>query len=359
MLPPDSPWRNFDWLLFIPVLGLAGASLGLLYSAGDQSAGLVVGQAVRFGIALTVFFTVAAIPPAFLVRMAPYCYAATLAALCLVLILNEETMGAQRWLPLGPFTLQPSELMKPVLLVTLAAFLHRCPYPLNPSSLVSSLLLIALPAGLIAIEPDLGTALLITVSGLVTVFLAGASRRLFLGLGALAAVSLPGIWALLHDYQQRRLISFFDPNANPYAGGYQLIQSQIAIGSGGLTGKGWLNGTQAHLAFLPERHTDFVFAVLSEEFGLLGGITLIAVYLLLTYRGLVIARRSRELYNRLTAAGLATAFFLYAFTNIGMTAGLLPVVGVPLPLVSFGGSALVSLMAGLGLLMGISLRLGL
>jgi rod shape determining protein RodA len=358
MLHPDSPWRRFDWPFFLPILGLATLSFIVLYSAGDEDPGLVLGQAARFGVALAVFFVAAAIPPRVLALLAPYAYAATLAMLVLVPLVGAEGMGAQRWLAVGPLTIQPSELMKLVLPLTLAAFLSHQDYPPRPAVLFTSLVLIGLPAGLVADQPDLGTAVLITASGLVILFLAGASLRLFVALGALVLASLPAIWYMLHDYQRQRLVGFLNPSADPYGAGYHITQSKIAIGSGGFTGKGWLEGTQAQLDFLPERHTDFIFAVLSEEFGMLGALVLLALYLLLTLRGLTIAFRSREMYSRLVAAGLSTVFFFYVVINMGMTTGLLPVVGVPLPLVSFGGSSLVALLAGLGLVMGISMRRG-
>jgi len=358
LLPIDSPWRRFDWSYFLPILGLAVVSLTVLYSAGDQDIDLVVGQAIRFGIALAAFFVAAAIPPRFLALTSPYLYLAVLAMLILVPLVGESGMGAQRWLAVGPLTVQPSELMKLVLPLTMAAFLSHQDYPPSPGVLVTSLVLIGIPTALVLIQPDLGTSVLIAASGLVILFLAGAPWRLFLGLGGLLLASLPVAWSQLHDYQRRRVLGFLNPEADPYGAGYHITQSKIAIGSGGLTGKGWLNGTQAQLDFLPERHTDFIFPVLSEEFGLLGGALLLGLYLALTYRGLVIAFRSREMYNRLVAAGLSTVFFLYVVINIGMTSGLLPVVGVPLPLVSYGGSSLVALLTGLGLVMGISMRRG-
>lgn len=358
MLHPDSPWRRFDWSFFLPILGLGVFSLILLYSAGDEDPTLVLGQLARFGVALAVFFVVAAIPPRVLALLAPYAYGLTLLMLALVPLVGAEGMGAQRWLAIGPLTIQPSELMKLALPLTLASFLSHQDYPPNSLVLLTCLALIAIPAGLVVIQPDLGTAVLIGVSGLVILFLAGTPMRLFVGLGTLALVSLPILWNKLEEYQQRRLVGFFDPSSDPQGAGYQITQSKIAIGSGGFTGKGWLEGTQSRLEFLPERHTDFIFAVLSEELGMLGGLVLLALYLFLTFRGLTIAFRSREIYSRLVAAGISTMFFLYVVINIGMTTALLPVVGVPLPLVSFGGSSLVALLAGLGIVMGISMRRG-
>ncbi len=358
LLPPSRVWRQFDWSFFLPILGLTLISLTVLYSAGDQDLALVLGQAARFGIALGVFFLAAAISPRLLANLAPFLYAATLLLLLLVPMIGAEGMGAQRWLALGPLTLQPSELMKLVLPLTLAAFLSHQEYPPNAVVLITSLALIGIPATLVALQPDLGTAVLIGASGIVILFLAGAPLRLFVAMVLISLAALPAGWSSLLDYQRQRLLGFLNPEADPYGAGYHITQSKIAIGSGGLTGKGWLNGTQAQLDFLPERHTDFIFAVLSEEFGLIGGLVLLALYLILTYRGLVIAFRSQEMYNRLVAGGLSTVFFLYVVINMGMTTGLLPVVGVPLPLVSYGGSSLVSLMAGLGLVMGISMRRG-
>ncbi|MFA9462116.1 rod shape-determining protein RodA [Thiohalorhabdus methylotrophus] len=357
-LSPDSIWRRFDWPYFLPILGLATVSLIVLYSAGEQDPGLVIGQALRFGVAFLVFFLVAAIPPRLLSLLAPYFYVGVLLLLVLVPFVGTTGMGAQRWIVVGPLTLQPSELAKLVLPMTLAAFLSHQDYPPSPGVLISSLVLIALPTGLIMIQPDLGTSVLIAASGLVILFLAGTPWWFFASLGTLALAAMVPAWHMLHDYQRQRLLGFLNPEADPYGAGYHITQSKIAIGSGGLTGKGWLNGTQAQLDFLPERHTDFIFAVLSEEFGLIGGLVLLTLYLVLTLRGLVIAFRSREMYNRLVAAGISTMFFFYVVINIGMTSGLLPVVGVPLPLVSYGGSSLVALLAGLGLVMGISMRRG-
>ena len=358
MLHPDSPWRRFDWPFFLPILGLAAVSFIVLYSAGDEDPSLVLGQAARFGVALAVFFVAAAIPPRVLALLAPYAYAVTLIMLILVPLVGSAGMGAQRWLVLGPLTIQPSELMKLVLPLTLAAFLSHQDYPPKPSVLLASLALIAVPSALVADQPDLGTAVLIGASGLVILFLAGAPMRLFVALGSLALASLYPLWHLLEDYQRRRVVGFLNPSADPYGAGYHITQSKIAIGSGGFTGKGWLEGTQAQLDFLPERHTDFIFAVMSEELGMLGALVLLGLYLVLTFRGLSIAFRSRDMYSRLVAAGISTVFFFYVVINIGMTTGLLPVVGVPLPLVSFGGSSLVALLAGLGLVMGISMRRG-
>lgn len=357
-LPPDSIWRRFDWAFFLPILGLALLSFTVLYSAGDQDPGLVLGQAFRFGVALAVFFTMAILPPRFFALTAPYLYLVTLGMLVLVLVVGESGMGARRWLEVGPLTVQPSEIMKLVLPLTLAAFFSHQDYPPDRWVLTVALILIGLPAGLVAIEPDLGTAILIAASGFVVLFLAGAPLRLFTALGIAGLASLPAGWYFLQDYQRQRVVGFLYPGSDPLGAGYHITQSKIAIGSGGLTGKGWLNGTQSQLDFLPERHTDFIFAVLSEEFGMAGAAVLLTLYLLIVGRGLVVAFRSREMYNRLVASGLVTTFFLYVVINIGMTTGLLPVVGVPLPLISFGGSSLVALLASLGLVMGVSMRRG-
>ncbi|MEF8793636.1 rod shape-determining protein RodA [Thiohalorhabdus sp.] len=358
MLHPDSPWRRFDWPFFLPILGLAAVSFIVLYSAGEQDPGLVLGQAARFGIGLGAFFMAAAIPPRVLGLLAPYAYAVTLGMLGLVPLVGSESMGAQRWLELGPWSIQPSEIMKLVLPLTLAAFLSHQDYPPRATVQITALILIAVPMALVANQPDLGTAVLIGASGGIILFLAGAPMRLFVTLGTLAAASLPTLWFMLHDYQRRRLIGFFNPSADPQGAGYHITQSQIAIGSGGFTGKGWLEGTQSQLEFLPERHTDFIFAVMSEEFGLLGAMVLLGLYLILVFRGMTIASRSREMYPRLVAGGLSSVFFFYVVINISMTTGLLPVVGVPLPLVSFGGSSLMALLTGLGFVMGIAMRRG-
>ncbi|MFP4615320.1 MAG: rod shape-determining protein RodA [Thiohalorhabdus sp.] len=358
LLSADSPWRRFDWPFFLPILGLAIISLVVLYSAGEQDAGLVLGQAARMSIALGAFFLAAAVPPRLYALLAPYLYAGTLLLLVLVPFIGSSGMGAQRWIELGPITIQPSEIIKLVLPMALAAFLSHQEYPPKPTVLATCLAMILLPTGLVMMQPDLGTAVLIGASGLVILFLSGAHWGYFAGLGGLVLAALPSAWYMLHDYQRQRVLGFLNPEADPHGTGYHIIQSKIAIGSGGMTGKGWLNGTQAQLDFLPERHTDFIFAVMSEEFGLIGGVALLSLYLLLTMRGLVIAFRSRDIYSRLVASGLSTIFFFYVVINISMTTGLLPVVGVPLPLVSYGGSSLLALMGGLGLVMGISMRRG-
>ncbi|KPV40653.1 rod shape-determining protein RodA [Thiohalorhabdus denitrificans] len=358
LLSPDSPWRRFDWPYFLPILGLAIISLIVLYSAGERDAGLVLGQSARMSIAFGAFFLAAAIPPRLFALLAPYLYAGTLLLLVLVPLIGSSGMGAQRWIELGPVTIQPSEIMKLVLPMALAAFLSHQDYPPKPTVLAACLAIILLPTGLVMMQPDLGTSVLIGASGLVILFLAGAHWGYFAGLAALVLAALPPAWYMLHDYQRQRVLGFLNPEADPHGSGYHIIQSKIAIGSGGMTGKGWLNGTQAQLDFLPERHTDFIFAVLSEEFGLIGGVALLSLYLLLTMRGLVIAFRSRDIYSRLVAGGISTIFFFYVVINIGMTTGLMPVVGVPLPLVSFGGSSLLALLGGLGLVMGVSMRRG-
>jgi rod shape determining protein RodA len=358
LIHPDSIWRRFDWILFLPIMGLVIISLAGLYSAGDQSPHLVMGQLWRFAVALAIFLGLAATPPNVVALAAPVMYVAGIAALALVLVVGEAHGGAQRWLPLGPLSLQPSEPMKLILPLTLAAFFSRQEFPYSLVTVGLALVLIAVPVGLVVVEPDLGTAVLLALSGGVLLFLAGIAIRVFLGLAVLGITAAPLIWANLQDYQKSRIWSFLNPQSDPYGAGYHVTQSQIAIGSGGLTGKGWLNGTQAQLDFLPERHTDFIFAVLAEEFGLIGSLLLLALFLAIAGRGLIIAHRSRDTYMGLVAGGLSTMFFLYMVINIGMTTGLLPVVGVPLPLVSFGGSSLVSLMASLGMVMAVALRQG-
>jgi len=258
--------------------------------------------------------------------------------------------GAQRWLDVGLFRFQPSEIMKISVPMMVAWFMHERTLPPTFTHLLVLMLIMCVPTLLIARQPDLGTAILVMASGGLTVLLAGLSLKLILGLGVIALGSIPVLWNYMLDYQRARVLTFLNPESDPLGAGYNIIQSKIALGSGGLFGKGWLNGTQAHLEFLPERSTDFIFAVMGEEFGLLGLLLLLGLYLLLVGRGLYIAAQAQDTFTRLLAGGLSLTFFVYVFVNTGMVCGLLPVVGVPLPLVSAGGTSMVTLMAGFGIL---------
>jgi rod shape determining protein RodA len=288
---------------------------------------------------------------------APFLYGLGLLLLIAVAVAGDVAMGAQRWLDLGFIRFQPSEIMKIAVPLCCAWYLHDRPLPPDFTTLVIVALIVLVPTLLIAEQPDLGTALLVAAGGGLVILLAGLQLRYILGLGAVIAAAIPVVWKfLLHDYQRQRVLTFLNPQNDPLGAGYHTIQSQIAIGSGGIFGKGFMNGSQAQLEFLPERSTDFIFAVIGEEWGLVGCIVLMALYLLIIGRGLFIATQAQDTFTRLTAGSLALLFSVYAFVNSGMVAGLLPVVGVPLPLVSYGGTSLVTLMAGFGILMAVHSR---
>ena len=280
----------------------------------------------------------------------PWIFCVTLVLLGLVMVNGVMGGGAQRWLDLGIFRFQPSEIMKISVPMMVAWFLHERTLPPTFGQVLVLLLIFCVPAFLIARQPDLGTALLVMASGGLTVILAGLSLRLIAILGVFALSAIPILWHYMLDYQRSRVVAFLNPESDPLGAGYNIIQSKIALGSGGLFGKGWLNGTQAHLEFLPERSTDFIFAVMGEELGLLGLLVLLGLYLLLVGRGLYIAAQAQDTFTRLLAGGLSLTFFVYVFVNAGMVCGLLPIVGVPLPLVSAGGTSMVTLMAGFGIL---------
>jgi rod shape determining protein RodA len=360
-LPASEPARHrgllarihLDLPLLTGLLLLSGYGLVILYSATGQDLHQVEKQALRLLIAFGAMFFLAQIPPQTLRRWSPWLYAIGVALLLAVLVMGVMGKGAQRWLDLGFMRFQPSELVKLAAPMMLAWFLSSKPLPPNWKQIFFSLILLAVPVLLIAKQPDLGTAILVASSGLFVLFLAGISWRLIIGLGLLAAATAPAIWYLMHDYQRRRVLTFLNPESDPLGSGYHIIQSKIAIGSGGIYGKGWLNGTQSQLEFLPERHTDFIFAVLGEEFGLIGILVLLAIFLFIILRGLYMASQAQDSYSRLLAGALVLVFFVYLFVNMGMVSGILPVVGVPLPLISYGGTSLVTLMAGFGMLMSI------
>ena len=337
-------------LLVITVIGVA-----VLYSAVGQRAVLLQAQLIRLGVAFAALVVVAQIPPAMLRRWTPLAYLGGLVLLVLVLLVGDTGHGAQRWLDVG-IRFQPSEIMKLAVPMLAAWYLHTEPLP--PSLRTTGVLaaVIAVPTVLIAIQPDLGTAILIAAAGALVLLLAGLSVRVILVAVALLAAALPVIWENMHAYQQQRVLTMLDPSSDPLGAGYNIIQSKIAIGSGGLFGRGWTSGTQGTLGFLPERATDFIFAVLAEEFGLLGVLALLAAYLFVVGRGLYIALVARDTFSRLVAGSISVTFFVYVFVNIGMVTGILPVVGVPLPLVSFGGTSMVTLLAGFGILMSIHTR---
>jgi rod shape determining protein RodA len=344
---------HLDAMLLLGLLLLLGVGLMMLYSAGGQDIGLIVRQLVRLGVAMVAMLIIAQIHPDRMRDSAYWLYAFGLLLLLAVLFFGTEGKGAQRWLDLGFFRFQPSEIIKLAVPILVAAFLAERPLPPSAWRLLTTLVLIGLPAFLIAKQPDLGTAILIASSGLIVLFLAGISWKLIIGFISSCAAAAPVLWYFMHDYQRRRVLTFLNPENDPLGAGYHIIQSKIAIGSGGIFGQGWLQGTQSHLEFLPERSTDFIFAVIAEEFGLVGAIMLLCLYLLIAARGLFIASQAQSSFSRLLAGSISITFLVYVFVNVGMVTGLLPVVGVPLPLISYGGTSMVTLLAGFGILMSI------
>jgi rod shape determining protein RodA len=344
---------NIDPPLFVLAFALLLLGLVTLASAAHDTPARISGQAVNILVALTVMWTVAQLQPQTLMRFALPAYALGLALLIAVALFGDVVNGARRWLNLGVTRIQPSEIMKIAMPLMLAWYFHKHEATLRLREYFVASLLLLVPVLLIARQPDLGTALLVTAAGFYVIFLAGLSWKLLLSLMLAGCASLPFLWSLMHDYQRRRILTLLDPTSDPLGAGYHIIQSIIAVGSGGLAGKGWLKGTQAHLEFIPERSTDFIFAVFSEEFGLIGNCVLLLLYLLLIGRGLAIAANAPTFFTRLLAGAVTLTFFTYAFVNMGMVSGILPVVGVPLPLVSFGGTALVTLFLGIGILMSI------
>jgi rod shape determining protein RodA len=347
---------HLDGPLLLAVLAVCTVGLVVLFSAAGEDVGVFLRQAARVGIGLAVLLAMAQVPPRVLRAVAPWLYAVGVLLLVAVALVGTIAMGAQRWLDLGFIRFQPSELMKVAVPLACAWFLHDRPLPPNLGTLVVLAVAILVPVLLIAEQPDLGTALLVAAGGGLVVLLAGLQLRYILGIGALLAGAVPVAWHFMHDYQRQRVLTFLNPQEDPLGAGYHTIQSQIAIGSGGVFGKGYMNGSQAQLEFLPERSTDFIFAVIGEEWGLVGLAVLIFLYLLVIARGLYIAVQAQDTFSRLVAGALTLIFGVYVFVNAGMVAGLLPVVGVPLPLVSYGGTSMVTLMAGFGILMSIHSR---
>ncbi len=340
------------WLLGL-LLSISGLGLLELYSASGHSLDSVISQAERIGLGLVVMIALAQVPPEAYRAAAPYLYVFALLLLVAVLLLGQHAKGAQRWLDLKVMRFQPSEMMKLAMPIMVSAFIHGRRLPPQADTILLTLAMIAVPTGLIAIQPDLGTSALVLVAGVFALYFGGLSWRWILVAVSSAAASAPLLWLKLHDYQRNRVLTFLDPARDPLGAGYHITQSEIAIGSGGLFGKGWLMGTQAKLDFLPEAHTDFIFAVYSEELGLLGVLLLLTLYCGVVARGLLIALRGQDTFQRLLAGSLSLTFFIYVFINMGMVIGLLPVVGVPLPLVSYGGTSMVSLLAGFGMLMSV------
>ena len=347
---------HLDGPLLLAVLAVCAAGLVVLFSAAGEDVGVFLRQAARVGLGLGVMVLTAQIPPRVWRALAPWLYALGVLLLVAVAIAGDIAMGAQRWLDLGVIRFQPSEIMMIAVPLACAWFLHDRPLPPSLGTLIVLAAAILVPVLLIAEQPDLGTALLVAAGGGLVVLLAGLQLRYILGIGALIGGAIPVAWHFMHDYQRQRVLTFLNPQEDPLGAGYHTIQSQIAIGSGGVFGKGYMNGSQAQLEFLPERSTDFIFAVIGEEWGLVGLAVLLLLYLLVMARGLYIAVQAQDTFTRLTAGALTLIFGVYVFVNAGMVAGLLPVVGVPLPLVSYGGTSMVTLMAGFGILMSIHSR---
>lgn len=346
---------HIDGPLLLGLLALAVISLFVIYSAGGENEDLVMRQVIRIGAAFVGMFILAQLPPRFFEKFSPILYGIGLLLLVAVLLVGEVGKGAQRWLDIGPVTIQPSELMKLAVPMMLAWFINRRAIPPRLGRLLLALGLVLAPVLLIAKQPDLGTSLLVTSAGIFVIFLAGLSWRLIAVAAALVGAFTPVLWLyLMHDYQRQRVLTFLNPERDPLGAGYHIIQSKIAIGSGGIDGKGWLQGTQSQLEFLPERHTDFIFSVFSEEFGLTGVVLLLALYGFVIMRGLIISLRAQDIFSKLLGGALTLTFFVYVFVNIGMVSGLLPVVGVPLPLISYGGTSMVTILAGFGILMSIA-----
>jgi rod shape determining protein RodA len=345
--------EGLDPPLMMIIASLTMLGFAALFSASFDNPTRVLNQLVSLSLALTAMWVTAQIAPQTLMRFAVPAYVIGVVLLVAVALFGDVVNGARRWLHVGVTRFQPSEMMKLALPLMLAWYFHRRESSLRLRDFALAALLLGVPVGLILRQPDLGTASLVGAAGFYVIFFAGISWRLLGGLAALSVVALFPLWGMLHDYQRRRVLTLLDPTSDPLGAGYHIIQSTIAVGSGGLSGKGWLNGTQAHLEFIPERHTDFIFAVYSEEFGLIGNLVLLVLYALLIGRGLVIAANAATLFARLMAGSVTLMFFTYAFVNMGMVSGILPVVGVPLPFLSYGGTALLTLFIGAGILMSI------
>jgi rod shape determining protein RodA len=355
------PWQRIaarvvegiDPPLLLIIMSLSMLGFAALFSATYESPGRVLNQVMHISLALCAMWVTAQIAPQTLMRFAVPAYVIGIAFLIAVALFGDVVNGARRWLHVGVTRFQPSEMMKIAVPLMLAWYFHRREATLRLRDFAVAAILLAVPFGLIVRQPDLGTASLVGAAGFYVIFFAGISWRLLGGLSALFVVALFPLWGLLHDYQRRRVLTLLDPTQDPLGAGYHIIQSTIAVGSGGISGKGWLNGTQAHLEFIPERHTDFIFAVYSEEFGLIGNLLLLLLYVLLIGRGLVIAANAATVFARLIAGSMTLMFFTYAFVNMGMVSGILPVVGVPLPFLSYGGTALLTLFIGAGILMSV------
>ncbi len=344
---------HIDIPLFIGLVLVCALSFLILYSAGGQETALLIRQATRIALAFFLMIVLAHINPQQFYRHSAALYLIGVMLLIAVLVFGQVGKGAQRWLDLGFFRFQPSEMIKMTMPMMIAWFLSREPLPPQSKKIFYAALLIVVPTVLIAKQPDLGTSLLVASSGAAVIFFAGLSWRFMITIAVFLAGLTPVLWHFMREYQRARVLTFLNPEADPMGKGYHIIQSKIAIGSGGVHGKGWLGSTQSNLDFLPESSTDFIFAVFAEEFGLSGCLGLLILYLLIISRCLYIAVQAQDTYSRLLAGSLTFTFFVYVFVNIGMVIGILPVVGVPLPLISYGGTSMVTLMAGFGILMSI------
>jgi len=344
---------HIDFPLFLAFMAIFMVSLTTIYSASNSSIDAVVNQGIKILISISAMAVVAQFSPLTYARVGPWLYFLCLVLLILVLVIGETRNGATRWLNIGITSFQPSELMKIAMPLMIARYISRGALPPDVSSVALSIIIVLIPSYLIMEEPDLGTSILIAFSGLVVIFLSGLKKRYLAIAFTLFLAYLPFMWSNIHPFQKKRVLSFLNPESDPLGSGYHLIQSKIAIGSGGIFGKGWLNSTQGQLDFLPERTTDFIFAILAEEFGFLGVSLLLGIYLFIIWRGIMIAINAQDLFSRLLASSISLTFFVYVFVNIAMTTGLLPVVGVPLPLISSGGTSMVTIMVGLGMLMSV------
>lgn len=347
-------WQSLIAPIDGPLLAMAGLLLlTALIMMGSASPERIGNQMLNIGVALLVMRVVAQIPPQRLMHMALPVYVFGILLLVGVALFGDISKGARRWLNLGFMRIQPSEMMKIAMPLMLAWYFQRHEAMLRLRDYAVAAVILLVPTALIARQPDLGTSILVFAAGFYVIFLAGLPWKIILGMVGAAAAGAPMVWGLLHDYQRSRILTLLDPEKDPLGKGFHIIQSTIAIGSGGVLGKGWGQGTQAQLEFIPERHTDFIFSVLSEEFGLLGNTALLILYALLIARGMMIAINAPTLFSRLLAGAITLIFFTYAFVNMGMVSGILPVVGVPLPFISYGGTALVTLFVGIGILMSI------
>lgn len=342
---------HLDGPLFVGLCLAGFIGLVIAFSASGGDLGALEAQGLRFILGLAAMLALAQLPPRVIRTATPWIYLLGLGLLVIVMTTGHVAMGAQRWLDIGVVRFQPSEIMKLGVPLACAWYLHEKPLPPTLVTLLVLAVAILVPTLIIAEQPDLGTSLLVAAAGGMVVLLSGLQRRYIVGAIALVGAAIPVAWNMLHDYQRQRVLTFLDPQTDPLGSGYHIIQSQIALGSGGVFGKGYLNGSQAQLEFLPERNTDFVFAVIGEEWGFIGVTTVLLLYLFIIGRSLYLSAIAQDTFSRLTAGSLSLTFCVYVLVNTGMVAGLLPVVGVPLPFISYGGTSMVTLMAGFGLLM--------